>query len=176
MSEQEHRLSVAQQDLFSAVGDVRQWCKDQYDGVFSKYFEGVPELYSSVSSNERKMTDDEVEWILTYVPLQLISVSEELSQYKLNMECLKLYIKQLEADYVSKSNAKTVAQRKEEAALKVMDYQLLLKAYASVASRVDNEINFARELVMAAKKIWDSRKKVYEANPVAPMDLENYKI
>lgn len=170
------KLNVVQQDLFEVVGDVRSWCKDQYDTVFAKYFEGVPELYAGVTEQSRKMTDSEIEWILTSLPLQLISVSEELSQYKLNIECLKLYIKQQEAKYVSESEAKTVSQKKDEAAIKVMDYQLLLKAYSSVASRVDNEINFARELVMSAKKIWDSRKKVYTANPVSPTDLDSYSI
>lgn len=169
-------LDKVQEDLFSVIGDVRQWCKDQYDQVFSKYFDGVPQLYKSVTSEERRMSDAEVEWVLTSVPLQLIAVSEELSQYKLNMECLKLYIKKQEADYVAESDAKTVSQKKDEASLKVMDYQLLLKAYSSVASRVDNEVNFARELVMSAKKIWDSRKKSVEANPVAPTDLEDYTI
>lgn len=167
-------LDKTQSELFEVVGDVRQWCEDQYTRLFSKYFEGVPELYSSVTAQERKMSDSEVEWVLTSVPLQLIAVSEELSQYKLNAECLKLYIKKKESEFVSESLEKTITAKRDEALLKVMDYRLLLKAYDSVISRVENEINFARELVMSAKKIWDSRTKVYEANPIAPTELEDY--
>lgn len=167
-------LDRTQSELFDVVGDVRQWCEDQYNSLFAKYFEGVPKLYSDVTTQERKLSDSEVEWVLTSVPLQLIAVSEELSQYKLNAECLKLYIKKKESEFVSESLEKTITAKREEASLKVMDYQLLLKAYSSVISRVENEVNFARELVMSAKKIWDSRKKVYEANPIAPTDLENY--
>ena len=167
-------LDGLQQDLFNELGDTGQWCRDQYDTFFAKYFEGVPELYKNITSKSRKMTDDEVEWILTTLPLQLMAVSEQLSQYKLNLECLKLYIKKREAEFISNSDTKTVTQKKQEASLDVMEYQVLSKAYSCVVSRVENEVNFARELVMFAKKIWDSRRKVYEANPVNPVDLEDY--
>lgn len=169
------KLDEVQSDFFESVGDVRSWCQEQYDGIFKKYFEELFELSRSVYADPKKLTDGELEWILTSVPLQLISVSEELSQYKLNIECLKLRIKQLESEYVKDSDLKTVSARREEASLKVLDYRVLLSAYSSVASRVDNEINFSRELIMSAKKIWDSRKHVYEANPISESDeLQSY--
>lgn len=171
-----NNLDVIQDELFEVMGDVKQWCENEYNSKFSKYFEGVPDLYKNVRYQERKMSDDEVEWILTTLPLQLIAVSEELSQYKLNAECLKLYMKKKENEYVASSSQKTITAKREEASLKIMDYQLLFKAYNAVSCRVENEINFARELVMSAKKIWDSRKKVYQANPVSPTDLQDYSI
>lgn len=169
------KLDEVQKDFFESVGDVRSWCQGQYDNIFAKYFEELFDLSKSVYVNSNKLTDGELEWILTSVPLQLISVSEELSQYKLNIECLKLRIKQMESEYVKDSDLKTVSARRDEASLKVLDYRVLLSAYSSVASRVDSEINFSRELIMSAKKIWDSRRKVYEANPVSESDdLESY--
>lgn len=169
------RLDKVQSELFDAMGDVRGWCDNEYQSNFAQYFEGVPELYEQVSSTERKLTDSELEWILTSVPLQLITVSEVLSSYKLNLECLKLHTKKKESEYVCSSSEKTVTAKKEDASLKVSDYKLLASAYSSVVSRVENQINFARELVMSAKKIWDSRTKTYEANPINPMDdLEIY--
>lgn len=167
-------LDTLQKSFLDELGDTGQWCQDQYNSLFAKYFEGVPELYKNITSKSRKMTDDEVEWVLTTLPLQLMAVSEQLSQYKLNLECLKLYIKKREATVISNSDTKTVTERKQEASLDVMEYQVLSKAYSCVVSRVENEINFARELVMSAKKIWDSRKKVYEANPINPTDFESY--
>ena len=164
----------AQKEFSEAVGDVRLWCEDEYRRVFSKYFEGVPDLYDKVSTSRSKLSDDDVEWVLADLPLQLIAVSEELSQYKLNIECLKLFIKQKEAEFAQQSDKKSVSARREEATLKVSEYNMLLKAYSCVYSRVDNQINFARELVMSCKKIWDSRRKVYCANPVSPLDLDSY--
>lgn len=167
-------LDKAQAALFEMAGDTASWCNEQYDSLFACYFKDIPQLYSHVSSDKQKLTDDELELILTSAPLNLIAVSEQLSQYKLNNECLKLYVKKMEAELFSESQARTVAEKRDEASLKVLDYRLLSKAYEAVISRVDTEINYTRELIMSAKKIWDARCKTYEAAPVNGSSLEDY--
>ena len=170
-------LDRVQEKLFKETGDVSTWCEEQYNQVFAKYFNGLSEIYSKVTSDRTRITDEDLEWILTDIPLQLISVSEQLSQYKLNNECLKLYIKKEESEYISNSDASTVTQKRELASLHVMEYKILSSAYSAVISRVDNEINFCRELIMTAKKIWDARSKAYEGSPVAAVnnDLPEYR-
>ena len=116
------RLDKVQSELFDAMGDVRGWCDNEYQSNFAQYFEGVPELYEQVSSTERKLTDSELEWILTSVPLQLITVSEVLSSYKLNLECLKLHTKKKESEFVCSSLEKTVTAKKEDASLGMPPY------------------------------------------------------
>lgn len=167
-------LNEVQSEFFAEMGNASDWCQQQYDDIFSCYFDGVSDIYESVVSKHSKLTDSDLEWILTSIPLQMMSASEQLSQYKLNSECLKLYIKKMESEAVVSSEEKTMSAKREEASLAVMDYKLLLSAYSSVISRVDNEINFARELIMSAKKIWDSRTKTYESNPIGPVDLEDF--
>lgn len=159
-------LDKAQSKLFEMAGDTASWCNEQYDSLFSSYFKGIPKLYEKVTASNEKLTDDDLEFVLTSAPLSIIAASEQLSQYKLNNECLKLYIKKMESEYVTTCDAKTVAEKREQAALHVMDYRLLSKAYEAVISRVDNQVNFTRELIMSAKKIWDARVKTYEASPV----------
>lgn len=167
-------LDKVQDDLFEVLGDTSTWCEDQYSKIFSKYFEGVMELYEKVSSDGSKLSDDELEWILTSLPLKMIAVSEQLSQYRLNNECLKLYIKKIESDAIKDSEAKTMSAKRDEASQIVMEYKILSSAYSSISSRVENEINFSREFIMTAKKIWDSRAKVYEGSPVSTTDLDSY--
>lgn len=159
-------LDKAQSKLFEMAGDTASWCNEQYDNLFSTYFKGIPKLYEKVTASNEKLTDDDLEFVLTSAPLSIIAASEQLSQYKLNNECLKLYIKKMESEYITTCDAKTVAEKREQASLYVMDYRLLSKAYEAVISRVDNEVNFTRELIMSAKKIWDARVKTYEASPV----------
>lgn len=165
-------LDKTQDKLFNAVGDVNAWCESEYESKFSEYFNGIPELYAKVQASQAKLTDEELEWILTSAPLQLISVSEELSKYKLNSECLKLYTKKIECDVADASSKRTVTEKKDEAAKATLDYKMLNSAYGVVIDRVENQINFTRELIMSAKKIWDSRVKTYNANPVSELDGE----
>lgn len=159
-------LDTAQNKLFEMAGDTASWCNEQYDSIFSQYFKGIPKLYEKVTASNEKLTDDDLEFILTSAPLSIIAASEQLSQYKLNNECLKLYIKKMESEYITSCEASTVSEKREKASLHVMDYRLLSKAYEAVISRVDNQVNFTRELIMSAKKIWDARVKTYEASPV----------
>lgn len=58
----------------------------------------------------------------------------------------------MESEYITSCDASTVAEKREKASLYVMDYRLLSKAYEAVISRVDNQVNFTRELIMSAKR------------------------
>ena len=165
-------LSATEIKLNEAVGDISEWCETEYTSRFSKYFDGIFEVYDSMGTDGSRMSDEQLEWVLTSVPLQMMLVSEELSKYKFNDECLKLYTKKLEREYADSSECKTVAARKDDAADRVIEYKMLHSAYSSVISRVESEIAFARELIMSAKKIWDARTRTYDANPVIQDDKE----
>lgn len=166
-------LSKVQECFFKEAGDTAQWCEDEYQKLFASYFEQIPGLYETVVSNNGKLSDGDLETILCSAPLQLISVSEQLSQYKLNNECLKLQIKRMEAESVISETSGTMSEKRDKASLAVMDYKLLSQAYSAVISRVENQINFTRELVMSAKKIWDSRSRTREAAGISVNPLDN---
>ena len=48
----------------------------------------------------------------------------------------------------------------------MVEYEVLHAAYVSIVTRVENEQTFAKELIMGAKKVWDSRRSADNSNPV----------
>lgn len=152
-------------EMTEDIQATQDWATELYDKSFSPYFKDVKELYQKLEDTKRPITDAELEDILTTLPLQLITVSEILSQFKISKEVATLTLKQKEADYIKNSSASSLTQRKEEAATAVLEYKLVQTVYASVISRVENEINFSRELIMSAKKIWDARRSTDGINP-----------
>ena len=164
-------------DIFkevSADADAAQsWAEHLYLKSFATYFADVKDLYKSLSSKKRPITDAELEEILTTLPLQLITVSEVLSQFKISKEVVTLTLKQKEADHIKNSSATSVTQKKEEAATAVLEYKLVQTVYATVISRVENEISFSRELIMSAKKIWDARRSTDNVNPTGNVTTDS---
>lgn len=155
------------------IDAVKEWSTEIYESTFSEFFKDQRELYSKLKSKTHPITDDELELVLTTIPLELFTVSEVLSQFKISMEVVKIKVKQLEADLVASSEQKAMTNKKEEAALKTLEHKLLATVYNAVATRVSSEIDFSRELIMGAKKIWDARRSTDSANPVGPVVTEN---
>ena len=67
------------------------------------------------STTEATVSDTELEWILTDLPLELFVVTEQLSKLKTAQEVIKINIKQTEREYISTAEG-TATQKKEEAA------------------------------------------------------------
>lgn len=163
------KLAEINEELSEDILAVSDWADEIYSDKFSKYFKDQRELYVRLESKERLITDSELEQILTTLPLELFSVSEVLSQFKISQEVVKLRVKQIEADKVSESDEKSVTKKKEDAAMQTLEHKLLITVYSAVISRVESEISFSRELIMSAKKIWDARKSTESSNPVGPV-------
>lgn len=161
------------EEISADVNATQSWADRLYEESFSTYFIDVKSLYKSLSDKRRPITDSELEEILTSLPLQLVSVSEALSQFKISKEVVTLTLKQKEAEHIKTSSASSVTQKKEEAAVAVLEYKLVQTVYASVITRVENEISFSRELIMSAKKIWDARKATDNINPTGPVVTDN---
>ena len=158
------------------IDAVVKWCDELYVSLFSDLFEESHQMYKKLRSKSYPVSDEDLSYILIDLPVQLIQASEALSKLKISSEVIKMRTKQEELDYIQKSMAKTMTQKKEDAAIATLDAKLLGSAYQSVIVRVENEIAFSRELIMSAKKIWDSRRKTEEVNPVSPADgLPEYK-
>ena len=144
------------------VEALQTWCTQMYDTKFAKYFIIQENLYKRMNSSTTPITDAELESILMDIPLQLISVSEQLNSVKLEQELLKLKIKQAEM------NCKEARDKVLLSSIKniILEDKLLCSAYDCIISRVDRQISFSRELIMSAKKIWDSRRATIATNPV----------
>ena len=151
------------------IDAVKEWSNEIYKSTFSEFFKDQRELYNKLKSKTCPITDEELELILTTIPLELFTVSEILSQFKISTEVVKIKVKQLEADIVAASTQKAMTNKKEEASLKTLEHKLLATVYNAVAVRVSSEIDFSRELSMGAKKIWDARRSTDSVNPVSPV-------
>ena len=134
-----------------------------YERYFAKYFTKEIEMHTRFKDANVSITDDELEWLITSLPLELFSVANALAQFKQHNEIVKLKIKQRK----NKSKDEVDDGLDEE-------YKLMSIIYASVITRVEQEISFSKELIMGAKKVWDARRNgdrapIGEKIPEPPM-------
>lgn len=151
-------LKKTLQGLQSDIDEVNEWAEEQYGEFFAPYFREQPKLYNRLKSSEDPITDEELEWILTNLPLDLFSATEQLSKLKTSQEVIKLSIKQRERDYMKTHTEGSETKRKEEAAALVAEDKLLVTVYDIISERVSKQMTFSKELIMSSKKIWDARK------------------
>lgn len=145
---------------------VQDWSKEMYEECFSSYFVGQRELYKRFESESHPITDAELETILIDVPLKLFTVAEALSQFRIGQEVTKLKAKQIEREKEMQSVESSETKRKAEASFATLEHKLLITVQSAVVEHVEREISFSRELIMGAKKIWDSRRNAEGAMPV----------
>jgi hypothetical protein len=151
------------------------WIQHEYDKRFSEYFKDVRSMFKRMQSESRPITDDELSWILVELPMILFDVSEKLNELKVATEVAKLKCKEREAELMAKSEAKTIAEKKADVELQMVEPRALHSVYHTIVNRVERELEFSRELIMGAKKIWDGRRKTEQINPIAVNNLPDYK-
>ena len=169
------------------INAVQEFCNSIYDDNFAENFLKIRELYDHMKSNTHPITDEELEYILTTLPLELFTISERLNKIRLNCEVVKLKNKQKieelkkDASAEASNQGLNKSQTNEYVASIVSrnmaEYEILFSAYNSVITRVENEQTFSKELIMGAKKVWDSRRNSEHSNPVGlvvPEDIPEY--
>ena len=138
-----------------------------YNKYFYSYFKKETEMYERFKDSDVPINDFELSWIITSLPLELFSVSNALAQFKQHNEIVKLKVKQ------RSKNKDASADGLDE------EFKLMSIIYASVISRVEQEIAFSKELIMGAKKVWDARRSS-EQVPISPtmpqVELPEYRI
>lgn len=144
--------------LYTEVTEVNEWAESEYQKYFASYFKGEQDLYNRMKSKDDPITDQELEWILTDLPLELFSVTEQLSKMKIAQEVIKVSIKEKERDYIASATEGSMTQKKEEASALTLEDKLLVDVYDSIMERVSRQMTFSKELIMSAKKIWDTRR------------------
>ena len=135
-----------------------------YEKEFGNIFQFVDDLKSKIHDNQRLVTDEELEYIITTLPLNLYTAAEHLSSLKMRAELHKLEHSQLKA-------------QKEIDPSYVRDSEMVTKMYSMLIDRVTSQISMCKELIMGAKKIWDARRSAEHVNPIAPTapaDLPDY--
>lgn len=154
------------------IDDVNKWADSEYNKYFFEHFKDVNRLHDKLKSNNDPITDEELEWILTWLPLELMSVSEKLSQLKNTQEVIKLGIKQEENKTISNliDEGLSATKAKEVAASETSSDKLLVSIYDSIYDRVLKQSTFAKELIMSSKKIWDARRNSEQSMPSIPSE------
>ena len=183
-----HSIGRVLKEYESDIYSVQTFCTDLYEEKFAENFKEVRELYKRMKSKVHPITDSELEYILTTFPMELFVVAESLNRIRLNCEVVKLKNKEtLERIRREASDEATKLQLNKSQsnefishviAEKMVEYEVLFSAYNSVITRVENELTFSKELIMGAKKIWDSRRSSENSNPVGMVvpDLPEYKM
>ena len=140
------------------IAKTLDWVNFRYNETFACYFEGVDQMFKKLQSTSKQISDEDLEYILTDLPLNLYQVSENLQNLKIEMEVVKFNIEDLELKTEDEISASTKTAKKEAASKAVRPYKFSLKLYTSLIERVEREISFSRELIMSAKKIWTARR------------------
>lgn len=168
MGLKEVELSVSED-----ITDARNWIDSKYKDLFAGYFDGVRDLSARMKSKIQPISDRELEMVLTNLPLDLFEVASKLSDIKLNYEVIKLHNKKAHTEAVRKSTATNATQRNAEADVATADNRALEIVYETLIERVEKEVSYTRELIMAAKKIWDGRRKAEQSIPINPVDTQS---
>lgn len=165
-------INAMYEDSFN---DISSWCNDLYNDMFLDYFSEMNTLYEKLSSTHKQITDDELEIILTSLPLNLYAAAEKVNELKLRIEVIKLNIKQDKHNALLNSDASSQIAKREEASYSVVEDELLLKIYTALIERVESEITFSKELIMSAKKIWTARREAENIGKAAEkVELPDY--
>lgn len=172
-----------QENYAEFINDIQSWVDKQYNEKFKGCFDSVRDIHKSMQSSVRTISDSELEWILTELPMKLFSISESLNAIRLDAEVIKLRKKSIksELDKVAADMVKAgdlvKTDSKNWVENELVDHDILIAAYTSLITRVESEISFSRELIMGCKKIWDSRRKTEGSNPVGevvPGNIPDY--
>lgn len=157
-------------EFIEDIEAVNDWAEEVYQKHFQSYFVEQQELYRRVKSSTNPITDSELEQILTDLPLELFTVSESLAKFKTSIEVMKLRLKEKQAEVMKQSQEKTITGKQQEADMATLEENLVITVYKGIVSRVQNEMDFSRELIMSAKKIYDARRQAESSMPVSPVE------
>ena len=158
----------------SDLDELTSWCGEIYETMFGRVFKRVREIYNLMETETEKLPEADLEWIITSLPLELFTVAERLNGLRSQLELIKLKKKdiklQIRRDVTQDINnrlglAKDPAKDEkimEEISEQMVEHDLVQIAYSTVITRVENEISFSKELIMGAKKVWDSRRSAEE--------------
>ena len=131
-----------------------QILKEQSDELYSHYFGSmIQDILSKYKLND-KISDEELEMVLTDLPIALITVSDNLASVKLVKDNLKIEMTTVSAE-------------------EKLEYRKAISIYSSVIDRTEKELSYCREVIMVAKKFWDSRQATKNAMPIKEVDLSS---
>ena len=164
-------FSKVEQAYSEDISAIQDWVQEMFSSIFGESFNEIQSLYAQLKNADHPIGDAELERLLTILPLDLVEASEKLNGLRLTFETVKLKNKDTERDLNHKySNDKNIPAtvRKDIVDSAMSEYKLYAIAYSALISRAEGHISFCKEMIMAAKKIFDSRRAAEAAIPIGP--------
>lgn len=152
--------------------ELNKFATNLYENNFANYLSDVRDLQARMQSKLQPITDQELETILTVLPLNLFSASEALNRLRLEQEVIKLSNKKRKVEILHGLPEKTSISKTDLVAYELADSEMILAVYSSIISRVESEMSYCKELIMGCKKIWDGRRSTEKSNPVSEVDID----
>lgn len=143
-------LSDAIVNFDEEISEAQKYAFKLYDDIFAKYFADVLKLYDKVKQDSKPISDTDLEYILTFVPLDMCVINESIAPIELKRDLAKHALK-----YGNLSDDDKWANH------------TIISIYDNILNRVQHQMSFCREFIMTAKKIWDRRKGSEEASPIS---------
>lgn len=172
-------LNIYHEDMDAVNG----LADDLYNKLFASNFSQVQNIYRRMKSNDSPITDEELEYVITMLPLELFEVSEGVNRIRLDLEVAKLKKKgdipdirdqlRSEAEFGRMNKTATAQYIQDRLPKMTLASDILIAIYSSIISRVERESTFAKELIMGAKKVWDSRRSAEQSSPIGPTDVDD---
>lgn len=153
------------------ISAIQNWVQEMFSSIFGESFNEIQALYAQLKNADHPIGDAELERLLTILPLDLVEASEKLNGLRLTFETVKLKNKDMERDLTHKYSDYediTATVRKSIVDSEMSEYKLYAIAYSALISRAEGHISFCKEMIMAAKKIFDSRRAAEAAIPISP--------
>ena len=169
------------EDYSEDMISVSSWCQELYDNMFKAHFDVVDELYNRFNSESHIITDEELNSILIDLPIELFAASEGLNSLRRDLEVIKLKNRDMKNKIKSEiaEEADKIGHKLTQTELadilsgRMAEYEIPVLAFNSLITRVENQMSFSRELIMGAKKIFDSRRAGEKTMPVSEIDQPN---
>lgn len=174
------RLKTILNETISAESEeMRSFSKELYDVNFKKYFQLMQEFHIyEETADTVKLSSEDLERVLTELPMDLFYASENINKLRLELEVLKLKLKRLRREVSSYPDSVELFTIGPDNDISLEDQlfgvEILVKIYESVISRAENERSACKEFIMGAKKLWDSRKSAEQSNPVKEVVPDEY--
>lgn len=148
---------------------MQSWCDEIYASACGTLFDNVRAIAKRMDSKISVITDSELEWIITTLPLNLFTISETLNQIRLKQEYTKLKYRDMKEKQKKYRGADSELTECIDCPDDV-ESELVIEAFGSVIKRIENEVSYSRELIMGAKKVWDSRKRAEGSLPIGEVN------
>ncbi len=138
------------ENIYSEAEDIDTFIDEIYQKNFKVQFQKIYELIDKFRNDSKKVSTEELEYLLMELPLDMFDVSSKIEMVQGLSE-------------VAAYQAKTAKAQNNDDKYKL---DVIAKRLDALVERIQRESSAARELVMSAKKLWDSRQAETKSNPI----------